>query len=1748
MVLPFLLLLLLLTNFVFLLITTADAQFPFIDPGDSSSVGQCMSNTDCDVYLSLFPGAQPGSINCYEPYMQCISPITGKILGPAFDIQCDPSVVQISNIIAYPSVLCTPNSNPRTGDGIIKVTLQANPVQRLKGIIRLYTGTYNPPFTNDTFALNYISQIYTNYPQTVYYFNQLLVGTYTVIYFDITGCWSFFPPLTIVNAYSQMQFTAAPCGSSTGFLSGLLNILNYWYVDTATPRALRVGILNAVCSTYVVTTPGTSRRSIVANIFDAAGTLVASYKEADMCINTNGTGGATIPVSSRLLSTYYSSTLSQSWNAGYQIISAGLGYVYYPIGGGPGQFLYNDDGSFRGTFLAPYVVNMTNTGYGKPPGTISSVPPYFVLGGVFTNTQIMYVAPSYFYGFDLSSYPVISVHTPNPTNFTQSTYSACFGPVQGGGTTTYAIVSADYTQLFPAKSSSVELLMMVNGTLKSFSPPQVTGNAIQPVQFRIYQTGTYCIAFTGKALDSYPTRVLLYSCFFVGRPTSWLMQTSSVLADTPYTPVGSPLAFATFLNTVQTTFILGMPAVFFSYTNMDPRVVLLLSSNDTLYQSQLNAIGVGSFNVFNDQKGSWSVSSFYNTQQLAGMTLYTVNVNLETNGEVVVNTVEGDVVLGETAISQFQLVNSSDFDYYDVTENTQYSCNVVTFLSMMELYSLSIAVSVNEPICPDQLTVLGLYAEGGVCYHMTNPIYLETNTSTNGGLDNPFVQPCGYFFQVQNYDPTSPGYLNILAAELGLATYNAPTNTILRIIAYDASDNVVYAIAKGESLVPPSTTIVNFVSQDLFCDNGTQYTNITFEVITSAPVNESEIITYWVPTDLTINELYDPNDLYFDLPIDCPLLRNMTAYEVQYYCTVDPYGISTDDCLLYCNQLPPAYPFVNGQSLVYGIDGAYWDAVAWVPSPYFNNDTGRYIYCRTGNSIRTDIPTALQLQYTGPELIYENYGTYEQACSGNNCYKITTYVVVDTIYKDIIQNITVQANPPFGKSPYANPKLEANQYSVNLAVQYEVSIDAKGMCPSSYPYEFNIVGPLIININVYDSMCNVQDGAVNMVMYYYGDTTANNANTVNLCFYMPNFNGAPLPFQAPVNAEFYLPTTGLGFNQQYFDNMPPGLTDVWIYQSCNNPEGPGNNCFSCVTLPPDGAFVIEPEYLQVHRQFFLPTMGSQGGGLTIVNNGYNEAQCYGDTYSFSFSIYDDAGPNGQGYPPYVVQFVNPLGVILKTFGCCQNTILFPNCTGELPPAKPVGGGRVFLAEFNFTLDTGSTFGFQPNGNYTFVVKSCNSSCTKGYPIYIDMVNPIIINLASEPQTCNSDLPFLTFTVNGGAGYYSSNPAVNITYVNPYNGLIYSLPYIICWYTPFNPTDCEQMYLPPNVVPGLYTLCATDRNGCQACQSINVTNIPPITVQLLGYDEYCQTSTSAVATFNISGPNPPFYIMEFLDQVSNGSLINITVYQNYSNSLCFRVMDSVGCITTRKYCFVPPAALPVNFTIDSIASCPSPLAPTGFLEVVPNENYTCSWAASGIPINNYDQCYQRNVPPGTDYVVTVSNFAGCSTTSAPVAVAARSPIFLTLLNRTLDGTLYGPCIDVIVAYAAGGTYTPPYCVSVSPFDPETMNVTIEGGHTIFVTGVCRGEVYILSVADSDCMCAMLLKSTDPFYDTGGSATNIPPLSLPNNDFFPKEQKGAQGSALSVQEASVISIGIAVGLVILIAVACVVAQRTKEPDRN
>ena len=260
--------------------------------------------------------------------------------------------------------------------------------------------------------------------------------------------------------------------------------------------------------------------------------------------------------------------------------------------------------------------------------------------------------------------------------------------------------------------------------------------------------------------------------------------------------------------------------------------------------------------------------------------------------------------------------------------------------------------------------------------------------------------------------------------------------------------------------------------------------------------------------------------------------------------------------------------------------------------------------------------------------------------------------------------------------------------------------------------------------------------------------------------------------------------------------------------------------------------------------------------------------------------------------------------------------------------------------------------------------------------------------------------------------------------------------------------------------GVYTVTATDANGCLGWGGSNVTSSTPITVTYATTPSSC-TAPTGTATLYISGGTAPYTITWYTTPVQTTPTATSLSVGNYY----FTITDAVGC-TQHGTVTVPPIdVINLSFT-SSAATC---LASNGSVSVSATGGvapYTYSWSSGGTTAS------LSGVPYGI-YYATVTDAHGCSVTNCQ-QVPYSSPLVLGL-SSTPASCLY-TSNGTITATASLGT--PPYNYSMggSASGSVTIPGLAKGSYWIHVTDAigCNAWQYTYvnyNVSDSSCFCVV-----------------------------------------------------------------------------
>ena len=1028
----------------------------------------------------------------------------------------------------------------------------------------------------------------------------------------------------------------------------------------------------------------------------------------------------------------------------------------------------------------------------------------------------------------------------------------------------------------------------------------------------------------------------------------------------------------------------------------------------------------------------------------------------------------------------------------------QYACNTPAHINMVEMMGLQANMVIQPAVCPDQSAKFFGSAKGGFPFIFDNQGYQVPGQTPYSSF--PFTDPATYYIQWVNDDPTSVGYGDILYAGLNAVLFPAPGNIRIKMIVYDVTGMTATATGVGYSLVSPNATIVQFLPQLPLCINGTQYVQLTYATNRdNDPTlsNKTDIIPQWLPLDVTAAELYNPNNPYFDLPANCSLLDTMSAYDVYFLCQAPGANSSNFNCTG-CTRLPIQYSQTinNGRSILTSINNEWWQVIVWIRTNVYDITTKRYVYCQTALSIKTTVPNPLSLTFSQLTRISGSGPGVNTTCASQTCFSVIINPVVDVNY--VAQYppslVVLSSIPPL---QLVNPQTSLNTYSVALGVVYNITIFiGNNFCPVSINYLPTANGPEITLIQTWPTQCNSNNGQVWIYMRYNNINLAVAGTSVPLCLYWPNRHGTnvptdsiPLPFMAPVDqaTSTVLPNSFFG-NIQSFAGIRGGLHNLMIYDACNAIT---QDC-NCI-LP--GTFQLtNPSLLFAFDSFSITNFNNPAGNLYIDRTGFNQAQCFGDSYYLNFTVYDNAGPSGLGNGPYAISFFKPFGLgVYQTFSTCSGH-------PALPPPVPFGTSQVIVAQgLQVVIPTGGIQGLGVSGNYTLSVLSCTTQCVATFETFIDIVQPLYIVLSSAMGTCAYNEEQLVPLTGGGKPFLpGNNESVQLTYVYPGSSVIHFSPYKMFWKTPFNPFNFTQLFLQLNVIPGFYELMIIDANQCNTTANITVLTAPPIEVRIAGYNGVCQVANQSVVRLNVSGGIPPYIVLSELDQViTSNTTIDASFVATYNQTTNFFIMDSSGCMLPTPVSFVIPDPGPVNLTIDNQPSCLT--VNTGIVHVTSTQAITCRWQAVGASLPLVQTCTLTGIPAETLLTVTASTIIGC-TAIATFTVGTKPPIVMIIVDRTTMGQYNGPCIDSINISITGGLTGVPYIVNLVN-DVTNATLIYNGNNTILITGVCRSYIYTVLAMEHTFTCPVTIVSTDPgFIFGGGPADGLLGLPSPNNALF------------------------------------------------
>ena len=1715
-------------------------QYPNMIYDTSISLNMCASDADCEIYVAQNASYPNLGLRCNPATSRC-ELNSGNAVGPAFDLTC-PGISM--SYIAWPSAgttaLTNNNNQAYLNDGIIIVTLSFS-AELYEGILRLYDFACPAPYTacpdgtnfqnalsKGNITTTYWEQQYVNAPTTVFTFRNLpalttdptysAYGGYGIAYFDKSGCTVLSPQLVVIESIYQPNYFGSAVVVPPTYPANTLTLPNVVLNVDRYGRTAQTGFLSPYYSTY----RAPFFRCAFVQVFDMTGRVMYSGAAQNAIVTPGVFYGVTFPPTLPIFNQTLPTAYAYGALSGYVTLQLGIGYCSQPMDIPPVPDMINSLGVFEGIWAQSVTLTLSGLSPAPPPiPGFTTARMYTTLNLVQFNTYMLVqgfpdpFGPASNNNVDFSVVPDISVIT-NLTHQTFDGYSMC--------NSDYAIISWDYSGLNIPSNMPVGTLALayVNLTDPNLSETYIAEAPIKALfvtgTFEVTTPGFYCLVMITNFVDGLGVRPVLRSCFQVGILAAAATQLRSYYNtgsfNVNFFPYTSYAGYGSFVQTE--VYLYTPPYLVLTNDGLTAQVQLYRFSPDAFDEQQLYTYGATYADVFQDTLGDPLPFMSTYTAIVVGdnATVYRRNAGPFNMVQYPIFAYDGATdIIDVLAVTQLQVFHPAELpsvanDYY-ISQNTQYVCSTPTQWNVLADMSMQININLTQPVCQGQLAEVFIWVDGGFCLAVTNP-YL-------GALMNasPYLEPCTYYYAF--YNVADPNNDIFLYGGQNAYIYAAPANTPIRAVATDVMGDVDSTVFTAYSLVPANSTTLTFLPPVPSCANGTQ--SVLWEFTVSGVVNvvvpnpdgPGNITIYaivgWEPLNVLAAALYNPNNPTDDLPQDCPLLQmNMTEYEVFVMC----YGKNStlDPMCAGCTSLPVAYEGAQGQTFYATSDG-WWEAYAWVPSPYYDVEVGRYIYCRYALSVHIQVPSQPYLTVTNLRRILVN-GTQ---CSGAQCAAIDINTYVDPNFPWYGPLLKLTSTPPFGSTvgvTAATPPAFSNvSHVVAMGQDYQFVLTLDSVfCPVTTSYQVNTEGPLILSARTTRSVCTSNTGTAILYALYNSDMYPAGTTAV-VCMFWPGYYQEFFSFTLPMNAEN---PTALPFSPDFFVNenvttfnqVSQGLQTVVIYDNC--PTGVASGCEYGIPTCDSPSLIMNQETLQINPlleyqifQFTVAQFALEGGGIVISLDSAYYPPCYGGTCNFSFSVFDDIGEANTQYGPYVWYWYEPFTnrVLQQSPTCDQGG-------APMNPGPPEVNFKVNVFNATVTIPTGSDYGFRQSGNYTFIVFGCNSGCQQPYVIDIAIVNPFDVVLSSSPARCYGQNGGLSVDINGATPFLPGtlydqtyNPAYGDGYTED-NDVVVNSQYITYWTGPSHPNTYIRTRQPTQVLPGNYSVIVQDANNCTS-PPVNVTveSPPPIVVYLSGVAVPCSTSPYATYEFVVapgSGNGPPFAVEQNLTTVVAGQNISLEFVSALNKTVCFDVIDRLGCRTTQPICEVTPSPEPVSVQLQTFASCPAQA--TGRAIATSNNTngtITCEWSSNGAVFSRAS-CTQTGLPPGVQLAVTMTTLNGC-TGQAFGTIGVRPGIVISQIFRSTIGTFGGPCIDYANFSITGGIGGPNYTVFLIG-DTYGANITYNNNYTALVVNMCRGVQYIIGATDSDGLCVQTYYSLDPSYTFGGNGTTVQyPLGLP-----------------------------------------------------
>ncbi|MES2565361.1 MAG: gliding motility-associated C-terminal domain-containing protein [Bacteroidota bacterium] len=367
---------------------------------------------------------------------------------------------------------------------------------------------------------------------------------------------------------------------------------------------------------------------------------------------------------------------------------------------------------------------------------------------------------------------------------------------------------------------------------------------------------------------------------------------------------------------------------------------------------------------------------------------------------------------------------------------------------------------------------------------------------------------------------------------------------------------------------------------------------------------------------------------------------------------------------------------------------------------------------------------------------------------------------------------------------------------------------------------------------------------------------------------------------------------------------------------------------------------------------------------------------------------------------------------LTTNGVVVNDPCNASCNGVVN-LTPTGG----TAPYSYTWSPSGLLVEDPSnlcaGNHTVIISDGNS-CLVTNSFVVTEPLPLTLSFNKKDVLCNSGCTGSVRAIVGGG----------------------TSPYTYTWTSaaPFVTANIDTIV---NICSGIYTVNASDANGCVITGTVDIGQPIALTSTITSVNEKCNGQCTGSAFINASGGTLPYSYNYNTTPVTPTQAINSLCIGTYTGT----VIDANGCQASASFIITEPLSIVVTTTVSNPlcnSVCNGSVATT---VTGGNPNYNYNWIPNGGPVANPTGLCAGN------YTLIVTDDSLC--TGQAVVVLIDPPALIANTSFT-NPTCFGGCDGAASATPIGGTAPFNYAWMSPAFSTQTVTNLCAGDYTVTVT--------------------------------------------------------------------------------------------------